>query len=68
MPLHAITRSPFPPLNTPYFKSRFIGVKRYPSLNPETVSLEDLFAGTEIVVENDEEMLANDTLGVQLSN
>jgi hypothetical protein len=32
------------------------------------VSLEDLFAGTEIAEENDEDVVANDTLGVQLSN
>jgi len=55
-------------MNSPYFRSRFIGVKRYPSLSPDTVSLEDLFAGIEIVVENDEDVLANDSLGVQLSN
>jgi len=55
-------------MNTPYFRSRFIGAKRYSSLNPDTVSLEDLFAGTEVIVENDEDVLANDTLGVQMSN
>ncbi|RQW85919.1 MAG: peptidoglycan endopeptidase [Geobacter sp.] len=55
-------------MNTPYFRSRFIGAKRYPTLNPDTVSLDDLFAGTEIVEENDEDVLANDTLGVQLRN
>jgi peptidoglycan DL-endopeptidase LytE len=55
-------------MNTPYFRSRFIGAKRYPSLNPDTVSLEDLFAGTEIAQENDEDVVANDTLGVQMSN
>jgi cell wall-associated NlpC family hydrolase len=55
-------------MNTPYFRSRFIGAKRYPSLNPDTVSLDDLFAGTEIAEENDEDVLANDTLGVQMSN
>jgi len=55
-------------MNTPYFRSRFIGAKRYPTLNPDTVSLDDLFAGTEIVEENEEDVLANDTLGVQVSN
>lgn len=55
-------------INTPYFRARFIGAKRYPTLNPDTVSLDDLFAGTEIVEENDEDVLANDTLGVQSRN
>ncbi|MDD2336199.1 MAG: NlpC/P60 family protein [Geobacteraceae bacterium] len=55
-------------MNTPYFRSRFIGAKRYPSLNPDTVSLEDLFAGTEIAEENDDDVVANDTMGLQVSN
>jgi peptidoglycan DL-endopeptidase LytE len=55
-------------MNTPYFRSRFIGAKRYPSLNPDTVSLEDLFAGTEIAEENDEDVVKNDTMGLQVSN
>ncbi|HOP40783.1 MAG TPA: NlpC/P60 family protein [Geobacteraceae bacterium] len=55
-------------MNTPYYRSRFIGAKRYPSLNPDTVSLEDLFIGTEIAEEHDEDVLANDTLGLQMNN
>jgi cell wall-associated NlpC family hydrolase len=55
-------------MNTPYYRSRFIGAKRYPKLNPDTMRLEDLFAGTEIVMESDEDVLKNDTLGLQLSN
>jgi peptidoglycan DL-endopeptidase LytE len=55
-------------MNTPYFRSRFIGAKRYPSLNPDSVSLEDLFAGTEITEENDEDVVANDTMGLQMNN
>ncbi|MGA7827714.1 MAG: NlpC/P60 family protein [Geobacteraceae bacterium] len=55
-------------MNTPYFKSRFIGAKRYPSLNPDSMSLEDLFAGTDVVEENDQDVIANDTMGVQMNN
>lgn len=55
-------------INTPYFRARFIGAKRYPTLNPDTVSLEDLFAGTEIAEENEEDVIANDTLGLQMRN
>ncbi|MRR53268.1 MAG: peptidoglycan endopeptidase [Deltaproteobacteria bacterium] len=55
-------------INTPYFRSRYIGAKRHPTLNPDTVSLEDLFAGSEVAEEKDEEVLLNDTLGVQMSN
>ncbi|MHC1699064.1 MAG: NlpC/P60 family protein [Geobacteraceae bacterium] len=55
-------------IDTPYFRSRFIGAKRHPTLNPDTVSLEDLFDGTEVAEERDEDVLLNDTLGVQISN
>lgn len=55
-------------MNTPYYRSRFIGAKRYPKLNPDTMRLEDLFAGTEILEESEEDVLKNDTLGLQLSN
>lgn len=55
-------------MNTPYYRSRFIGAKRYPKLNPDTMRLEDLFAGTEILEESEADVLKNDTLGLQLSN
>lgn len=55
-------------INTPYFRSRYIGAKRHPTLNPDTVSLEDLFAGAELSEENDEDIQLNDTLGVRMSN
>lgn len=55
-------------INTPYFRTRFLGAKRYPTLNPDTVSLEDLFDGTEVAEERDEDVLLNDTLGVQMNN
>lgn len=55
-------------LNTPYYRSRFIGAKRYPKLNPDTMRLEDLFAGADLLEESEEDVLKNDTLGLQLSN
>lgn len=55
-------------MNTPYYRSRFIGAKRYPQLNPDTMRLEDLFLGTDIIEENDDDIVKNDTLGLQVSN
>lgn len=55
-------------MNTPYYRSRFIGAKRYPKLNPDTVRLEDLLAGTEVTEEMDDDVVKNDTLGLQMSN
>ncbi len=55
-------------MNTPYYRSRFIGAKRYSKINPETVNLNDLFADTEIVVEKDEDVLNNDALNLGLKN
>lgn len=55
-------------MNTPYYRSRYIGAKRYPSLNPDTVSLEDLFIGSEITEEREDEVLANDMMDLQVNN
>ncbi|MDD2321597.1 MAG: NlpC/P60 family protein [Geobacteraceae bacterium] len=55
-------------MNTPYYRARFIGAKRYPSLNPDTLSLDDLFVGTEIAEEHDEDVSTNDTLGLMMNN
>jgi peptidoglycan DL-endopeptidase LytE len=55
-------------MNTPYYRSRFIGAKRYPKLNPDTMRLDDLFAGAELVEENEEDIVKNDTLGLQVNN
>jgi cell wall-associated NlpC family hydrolase len=55
-------------MNTPYYRSRFIGAKRYPKLNPDTMRLEDLLAGTEVIEEMEGDVVKNDTLGLQLSN
>jgi hypothetical protein len=54
-------------MNTPYYRSRFIGAKRYSKINPESVRLDDLFADTEIVVEKDEDVLKNDALNLGLN-
>jgi peptidoglycan DL-endopeptidase LytE len=55
-------------MNTPYYRSRFLGAKRYPKLNPDTMRLDDLFAGTEVFEENDEDVVKNDTLGLHVSD
>jgi LysM repeat protein len=55
-------------MNTPYYRSRFIGAKRFSQINPVTVHLEDLFAGADVTVEKEEDVLKNDTLGLELSN
>jgi cell wall-associated NlpC family hydrolase len=55
-------------MNTPYYRSRFIGAKRYPKLNPDTMRLDDLFAGAELIEENEEDIVKNDTLGLQVNN
>lgn len=55
-------------LNTPYYRSRFIGAKRHPKLNPDVMRLEDLLAGAELTEESEEDVLKNDTLGLQLNN
>jgi cell wall-associated NlpC family hydrolase len=55
-------------MNTPYYRSRFIGAKRYPKLNPDTMGLDELFSGTEIVEELEDDVVKNDTLGLQMNN
>jgi len=55
-------------MDTPYYRSRFIGAKRFAKINPDTVRLEDLFAGTDVTVEREEDVFKNDTLGLELSN
>lgn len=55
-------------LNTPYYRARFIGAKRYPELNPETMRLDELFAGSEVFEESEGDVVKNDTLGLQLYN
>lgn len=51
-------------INTPYYRSRFIGAKRIGKVNPDVLNLDDLVAGAE--EEGIEDILQNDTLGVSL--
>ena len=48
--------------NTPYYLSRFIGAKRISKINPEIFNISELLTVAE--EEHDEDVLANDTLGV----
>ena len=51
-------------VDTPYYRSRFIGAKRIAEVNPDILKLDDLVSGVE--EEGLEEILSNDTLGVSL--
>uniref|UniRef100_A0A831XL58 Peptidoglycan endopeptidase n=1 Tax=Geobacter metallireducens TaxID=28232 RepID=A0A831XL58_GEOME len=51
-------------VDTPYYRSRFIGAKRIHEVNPDILSLDDLISGVE--EEGLEDILINDTLGVSL--
>ncbi len=51
---------------TSYYRSRFIGAKRLAKINPQLIKLEELLAGTGIEEEKEEEVVKNDTLGVNL--
>ncbi|AJY70609.1 peptidoglycan-binding protein LysM [Geobacter sulfurreducens] len=51
-------------IDTPYYRSRFIGAKRISQINPDVLTLDDLLTGVE--EEGIEDILANDTLGVGL--
>jgi cell wall-associated NlpC family hydrolase len=54
------------PMNTPYYRSRFIGAKRIAKINPETFKLEDLVSGIE--EESSEDTHSNDIHGLALAN
>jgi peptidoglycan DL-endopeptidase LytE len=54
------------PMNTPYYRSRFIGAKRIAKINPSTFKFDDLIAGIE--EETAEDTQVNDTLGLSLAN
>jgi cell wall-associated NlpC family hydrolase len=54
------------PLNTPYYRARFIGAKRIAKINPETFRFDDLISGIE--EESVDDAPINDTLGLSLSN
>lgn len=53
-------------MNTPYYRSRFLGAKRIAKINPEVFKFDDLVAGVE--EESADDALMNDTLGVSLNN
>ncbi len=53
-------------MNTPYYRSRFLGAKRIAKINPEVFRFDDLIAGIE--EESADDALMNDTLGVSLNN
>jgi cell wall-associated NlpC family hydrolase len=48
--------------NTPYYLSRFIGAKRIAQINPDIFNINELITVAE--EEHDDEVLANDTLGI----
>jgi hypothetical protein len=53
-------------MDTPYYRSRFIGAKRISQINGEMPMFEDLLIGVQ--EESEEDVLTNDTLGVSLNN
>lgn len=50
------------PMNTYYFRSRFIGAKRIAKINPEIFKFDDLMIGVE--EESADEAISNDSLGL----
>ena len=54
------------PMNTPYYRSRFLGAKRISKLNPEVFKLDDLILGVE--EESPDDILQNDALGLASRN
>jgi len=54
------------PVNTPYYRSRYIGAKRIAKINPAVMSLDELMLGVE--EESDDDAIQNDTLGLTASN
>lgn len=53
------------PLNTPYYRARFIGAKRIAKINPEVLRFDDLISGVE--EESAEDTQKNDALGLNLA-
>ena len=53
-------------INTPYYRSRYLGAKRISKINPEIFSFEDLLLGAE--EEAEEDVAENDALGLGVSN
>ena len=53
-------------MNTPYYRSRFIGAKRIAKINPDIFKFDDLVAGVE--EESADDATNNDSLNVGLNN
>ena len=53
------------PLNTPYYRARFIGAKRIAKINPEVLRFDDLISWIE--EESAEDAQKNDALGLSLA-
>lgn len=53
-------------INTPYYRSRYLGAKRISKINPEIFSFEDLLINVE--EEPEEDVSKNDALGLGLQN
>src|ERR1039457_96768 len=54
------------PMNTPYYRARFIGAKRIAKINPDVFRFDDLITGIE--EESAEDTMRNDNLGISVSN
>jgi peptidoglycan DL-endopeptidase LytE len=54
------------PMNTAYYRSRFLGAKRIARVNPDVFKLDDLILGVD--EETADDALQNDTLGVASNN
>ena len=54
------------PMNTYYYRSRFLGAKRIAKVNPEVFKLDELILGVE--EESAEDTIKNDALGLSVSN
>jgi len=54
------------PMNTSYYRSRFLGAKRITQVNPDVFKLDDLILGVE--EENPDDTMQNDALGLSSSN
>ena len=52
-------------MDTPYYLSRYLGARRVTNVSPDSIDFNDLFIGAE--EENENSILANDTLGVSLN-
>jgi peptidoglycan DL-endopeptidase LytE len=54
------------PMNTSYYRSRYLGAKRITKVNPDVFKLDDLILGVE--EESPDDTLQNDALGLTSSN